>query len=330
MPKISVIVPIYNVEKYLRKCLDSIVNQTLQDIEIICINNCSTDDSAKIVLEYMNQDARIVFINKNFNSGYSDSMNQGLKLAQGEYIAICEADDYIEYDMYEKMYAKAKEFNVDVIKSAYYAFDSKKEIVVLRDLGIVEDKVFNIYDDPIFFSQHPSIWSCLYKRDFLLMNNISFVQFNGVGWPDNVFQIEIFLKAERIVFIEKPYYHYQLFRNDSSSVLDGEKLYTSYNTSLKVHDVLLKNIKIAKKDLVYDAVAFREINYIGDLLKYTNLRTYSIISAIVKDFFSLIERDFGCEYAAYLKLKKQYRGKMLRRCIKNELKKILNKVIMKG
>jgi glycosyltransferase involved in cell wall biosynthesis len=103
MPKVSIIVPIYNVEKYLRECLDSIVKQTLKDIEIVCVNDGSTDSSLDIIKEYAEKDERVKYIDKP-NSGYGISMNQGLDKAQGEYIGIVESDDFIKPEMFEELY----------------------------------------------------------------------------------------------------------------------------------------------------------------------------------------------------------------------------------
>jgi glycosyltransferase involved in cell wall biosynthesis len=105
-PRISIIIPIYNVNKYLRECLDSIINQTLKTIEIICVNDGSTDNSLEIIKEYI-YDNRIIIINKN-NSGYGDSMNQGLNIASGEYIGIVESDDYVDIYMFENLYKITK------------------------------------------------------------------------------------------------------------------------------------------------------------------------------------------------------------------------------
>ena len=102
-PKVSILVPICNVERYLRECLNSLVNQTLREIEIICINDGSTDSSLSIIREYERRDERIVVIDKP-NSGYGDSMNKGIELARGEYIGIVESDDFASLNMFETLY----------------------------------------------------------------------------------------------------------------------------------------------------------------------------------------------------------------------------------
>ena len=124
MCKVSILVPIYNVEKYLRQCLESVVNQTLKDIEIICINDGSTDSSPEIIREFASRDSRIKVIDKP-NTGYGHSMNQGLKAATGEYIGIVESDDFAELNMFEVLYNTAKSNGAEIVKSNYWSLVDK-------------------------------------------------------------------------------------------------------------------------------------------------------------------------------------------------------------
>ena len=123
MTKVSIVVPVYNVEKYLEQCLESIVNQTLKDIEIICVDDGSTDKSGEILDKYAADDARVKVIHKK-NSGYGNSMNIGFDAAQGEYIGIIESDDYAELNMFESLYDCAVENRLDVLKSEYFYYYS--------------------------------------------------------------------------------------------------------------------------------------------------------------------------------------------------------------
>ena len=120
-PKVSIIVPTYNVEPYLRECLDSICRQTLKDIEIICVNDGSTDGSLAIINEYAERDSRIVVLDGP-NGGYGKGMNRGLDRATGEYIGIVEPDDFIALTMYEDLYAIASEHDLDFVKADFYRF----------------------------------------------------------------------------------------------------------------------------------------------------------------------------------------------------------------
>ena len=180
--KVSVVVPVYNVEKYLRQCLDSIVNQTLKDIEIIVVNDGSKDSSLEIMQEYAAKDKRVVIIDKP-NSGYGNSMNCGFDRATGEYIGIVESDDYIDLDMYENLYKAAKEEDAEVVKSNFFLYwsgieeESKFNAVVPYDQC---GKVFSPSTDlrgmkqVAYWNAQPSIWSAIYKRDFIRKNNIRF------------------------------------------------------------------------------------------------------------------------------------------------------------
>lgn len=127
MPKVSVIIPVYNTEKFLRKCLDSVCNQTLQDIEIICINDCSTDGSLEILREYARKDNRIKLIELLENCGAAKARNIGIDIAEGEYLGFIDSDDYIDLDFYENLYAKAIETSADVVKGSDMLIIGKTE-----------------------------------------------------------------------------------------------------------------------------------------------------------------------------------------------------------
>ena len=138
--KVSILVPVCNVEKFLEKCLQSLVDQTLKDIEIICINDGSKDNSLSIIKKFANLDNRIVIIDKP-NSGYGDSMNCGLDLAKGEYIGIVESDDFANLDMFEKLYGLAKCYDADIVKSNYNLYWENPEKVVyfnnLKNVAVI-------------------------------------------------------------------------------------------------------------------------------------------------------------------------------------------------
>jgi glycosyltransferase involved in cell wall biosynthesis len=165
----DLLMPVYNVEMFLRECLDSVINQTLKDIEVICVNDGSTDGSLAILEEYAKYDNRIRIITKP-NSGYGHSMNVGLDAAKGDYIGIVETDDLILPKMYETLYKIAVQLNLDIIKADYYNFhgdgDSRitKYIEVAGKAPKYYGKVLNPYEDvtPLYFTMNT--WSGIYKR----------------------------------------------------------------------------------------------------------------------------------------------------------------------
>lgn len=227
MIDLSVIIPIYNVENYLRECLDSVISQSFKNMQIICINDGSTDNSLSIILEYARKDLRIEVVDK-INSGYGNSCNIGIDKALGKYIAILEPDDFIDLSMYERLMKVAQENDLDISKCAYYEYfdatEHKDSYRVLpkwtQNIKLSKD-VFEIQDFPSLLFYHPSIWAGVYKKEFLLKNNIRFIEAKGASWVDNPFFIQTMCLAKRISYTNRAYYFYrQSNPNSSSNMMD--------------------------------------------------------------------------------------------------------------
>ena len=244
-PKVSILVPICNVERYLRECLDSLVNQSLKDVEIICINDGSTDSSLSIIREYERRDERIVVIDKP-NSGYGDSMNKGLELARGEYIGIVESDDFASLNMFETLYQDAINNDLDVVRSNYLAHrtgeDSSCDFLVenLASCGSY-DKVFNPIDNPRVFMCQPAIWTSIYRKSMLDKEEVRFLPTPGASFQDTAFYFKAFYAADRVKLLKDGYLHYRI-DNASSSVKNQNKLFCVCDEYAEVWDY-------AKRDL---------------------------------------------------------------------------------
>ena len=203
MPKVSVVVPVYNTQKYLEKCLDSLVYQTLDDIEIIVVNDESSDDSQKIIDRYVQAYPNKV---KGFfkeNSGVGDTRNFGIKKCTGEYIGFVDSDDYVNLDMYENMYKKAKEqdFDVVVCDIRYIFENSSKEVSSLVDKDIVnlddmKKQMINFY---------PVVWNRIFKKE-LFDKGVMFKK--GVWYEDVEFLYRIFPYIKSMGTIKKPFVNY--------------------------------------------------------------------------------------------------------------------------
>ena len=244
MPKISVIVPIYNEEKYLEKCLESVCKQTLKDIEIICVDDGSTDDSVRIMDELAQKDARVKVIHKE-NSGYGNSMNRGLAAATGDYIGIVESDDFIVEEMYESLYVLTEDGTVDVVKGNFWdCYDeedgtlTKVENMERSNMPDVEE-AFKVREYPQILWGHPSIWTGIYRREFLLANNICFKEEKGGGWVDNPFFFDTLCCAEKIKWTRKPYYCYR--KTNAASSSNGYNLKIPFERMMDNLEVLEKN-----------------------------------------------------------------------------------------
>ncbi|MCL2136541.1 MAG: glycosyltransferase [Coriobacteriia bacterium] len=225
-PLISILIPIYNVQDYLDECLKSAADQTFTDIEVICINDGSTDGSRDIIERYVQSDPRFRLIDK-ANSGYGASMNRGLDEAQGQYIAILESDDIYEVDKLAKLYQRMQDFDAEVVKAncfLYWSGPPSKNTFC----HLVPQNQYNRLVDPqvnheIFYLQ-PSVWSALYRRDFLQKNDIRFLETPGASYQDTAFSFKVWYNATRVVYIEEALIHYRQ-DNMSSSVRSAAKVY---------------------------------------------------------------------------------------------------------
>lgn len=243
--KVSIIVPTYNVEMYLEECLESIRRQTLHDIEIICINDGSTDRSLEILQRYAENDNRFVIVDKE-NGGYGIAMNIGLDKATGEYIGIVEPDDYVPLGMYEDLYKVANENKLDFVKADFYRFTTN---AVTQDMHLVYnhlDKTGENYNQVVNPSEKPELtkfimntWSGIYSRDFLEKHHIRHHETPGASFQDNGFFWQTFIYAKRAMFLDKPYYMNRR-DNPNSSVNSKEKVYAMNIEYDYIKDIFMK------------------------------------------------------------------------------------------
>lgn len=242
---ISVIVAVYNVEKYLRQCLDSIIRQTYRDLEIICVNDGSTDASLGILEEYAAQDRRIrIFTKENEGLGGASARNFGLKKAMGEYVSILDSDDFFEPDMLEKAFYKAQETKADIVVFGGYEYDDKsctnrRVESVLKDSVIPEKKVFSYKDCPynIFQLSQGMAWNKLYRRSFLKTHGL---EFQKIRYTDDAyFTFSHMVLAERIVVVRDGLVHYRVNsgRNQTSGISDYPD--SSYQPYIKLKESLV-------------------------------------------------------------------------------------------
>lgn len=259
MPKVSVLVPIYNVEKYLRQCLDSLINQTLEDIEIICINDGSTDSSPEIISEYQAKDNRVKVINK-ANSGYGASMNMGVDAATGEYIGIVESDDYAENTMFEKLYNQAKANDLDILKSDFIKYWGDTNQCVKA--GIIDkdwcDKAFTTDEYKEVLNIIPSIWSAIYRKEFIQTYNIRFSETAGASYQDTGWHYKTMLVAKRIMLTNEAYLYYRQ-DNPNSSVKSTAKAYAVCKEFESIVDFMKSTGRNKNLEYVYSIMfkAFR-------------------------------------------------------------------------
>ncbi len=249
MPKVSVIVPIYNVEKYLEKCINSSLSQTLEDIQIILVNDGSKDNSGNIAKECeKNNKNRIIYVEKE-NGGLSDARNYGLKYATGDFIAFLDSDDYIEKNAYEEMYNKAIEENADYVECDFiWEFPNKIRV----------DKQYPYKNKKEMLSFVRVVaWNKLIKRQLITDNNLEFPK--GLRYEDVEFTYKLIPFINKFAYVDKPFIHY-VQREGSIANVQNER-------TAEIFTVLDNVIEFYKKNNIYEKYRDElEYNYARYLL----------------------------------------------------------------
>ena len=259
MPKISVVIPVYNAEKYLREALDSVINQTFTDIEIICVNDGSKDNSLEIMQEYAQKDSRIKIIDKE-NQGYGATVNRGFAEAGGEFVAMFEPDDILCSNIYEKLYTNAIENNLDVVKCNFYNYwskinKSKRSGLVLK---CAKPKPFAPKDNLKALTCHASVWAGIYKKSFLDNNGIKFLETPGASYQDMSFNFKVYAMSPKIMLLKEPLLYYRQ-DNPNSSINNPKKAYCvcdeyqELTNFLNMHSDIKQNFNTQKLINQYNA-----------------------------------------------------------------------------
>ena len=276
--KVSIIVPVYNVENYIKKCLDSLVNQTLKEIEVIVVNDGSPDNSQKIIDRYVKKYPDIIksFIKE--NGGQGSARNFGLTKAKGEYIGYVDSDDFVELDMYEKMYNKAKEKDLDVVICGSYNVD---EISLNKEIDLdnitFEDKKTNA-----FFGRM-AVWNKIYKKELLEKNKLEFR--SKVWYEDLDFTIKVISNAKKIDYVNEPFYDYLIRQGstmNNSNVDRNLEILLAFDQVIKdkklkkykdiIEYLAIDHIYISAivRILIADASKNKKIENINKLIEYMN------------------------------------------------------------
>ena len=213
LPKVSVLVPCFNVEKFVHQCILSLMAQTLHEIEVIIINDGSTDATLSVIRETINNDKRFIVVDKE-NSGYGATMNLGLTLARGEYIGIVESDDWVQPEMFERLYKIAKKYNLDIARCHYnnFCYDG---VTGTRYKFMPKNLTFDSLNYVDVFRTQPSIWAAIYRGGVIRENRIQFLNTAGAAYQDTSFAFKTLLCARRIRCIDDRLLNYRIHGGNS-------------------------------------------------------------------------------------------------------------------
>ena len=305
-PEISIVIPVYKVEKYLRECIESVINQTFKNIEIILVDDGSPDNCPQICDEYAKKDNRVRVIHKT-NGGYGTACNRGIEAAQGEFIGLVESDDWIEPDMYEVLYEKIKDSDADFIVSDFFVIkDSEKFIYNVHPYfptKPLNDAIINLSTHPQMLLQPAYPWNKLYRKSFLTSNNIKMMEDKKM-YQDQTWNAEILSHANKILYIDKPYYFYR-FDTQGSSTNIGDL--STINYLLKrdeARKIFIKNNKFNNDTMEYFWISC----FIGSKVyfKRTNSKYKNKFYKRMQELFKLAIKD-GCTFKNFnIERKKEY------------------------
>lgn len=306
MIKVSVLIPVYNVENYIIQCLESVQRQQLKEIEMICVDDGSTDRSGEILDQYAKKDARILVIHKE-NTGYGNSMNLALDSANGEYIAIVESDDFIEPDMLFKLYQTAVEQNAEVVKANHFNYCRGQDSFSDRLQEYPKNERLNVFCCPKILNLADTIWSCLYNRDFLLRNRIRFHETPGASFQDISFSLQVWLKAESVYFIPDAVLHYRNDNPDSSMhnpykvfcVIEEYEWLEEKFQEMQEKWASDQNLKIENLEIEKYFVASKYRDYLNHYYRVASQYQYALLLRIV-EFYKIDLQKKRIQESAFL------------------------------
>ena len=315
MPKVSIIVPIYNIEDYIERCLESLLSQTLKNIEIICVDDGSTDSSGDICDYYALQDERLVVIHKE-NGGLVSARKIGLEIARGEYIGFVDGDDYIEPDMYQQLLAAIQQNHVDIIHSGFISQGKTFLPKKFEVLNYMDARCENIRKYVLSSEITPSIWSKLFKKEIIQNCYSSVPDIQSYG-EDLVCLVNCFCEGAHMISIDMAFYHYTI-RDDSISHLISNK---NYQEEINLYESIVNNLenyglleelqaemtgflqyhmitlfsRSLKKDFVFQRYSYKGI----DKIRKKKVVIFGA-GQVGRDYYSEISRDSECEIVAWV------------------------------
>lgn len=323
MIKVSIIVPVYNVEKYIHKCLDSLVNQTLKELEFIFVNDGSPDNSPKIIKEYQKKDKRIKLLNKE-NGGQASARNLGLEHAKGEYIAFLDSDDYVKENMYEILYNRAKKDNLDIVICNNYLV--YKDSTVENDPGITNKKE-KIISPREYTTLSPSPWNKIIRHEYLTKEKFKFPE--GIIYEDLASIPLLGLSNPKIVYLNTCLHYY--VQSDSSTMRNKEYK-SKYEDIFTAIEYLYTNMidKGYNKELEY--MLTYHLLYLGSLnfYQYKKYNQIDRIAIAMKKYFpkwyqnEIVKSKFTKKQIFYMQLfyhKKYFLINIYRRIINRDEQK---------
>lgn len=286
---VSVIVPVYNVEKYIRVCLDTLVHQTLSNIEIIVVNDGTKDDSQKIIDEFSSLYPDKIIALKKENGGLSDARNYGLEHARGAYVGFVDSDDYTDIEMYQKLYEKAKQENADIVVCGYYGVQEQNGQFRHFQKGNLQEFDKSLQENPrLLYMNSTYAWNKLYRRELFIQTGIRYPK--GCLYEDMAVTWTLFLHANKISKVDEPLYYYILKREGAITATYSSKTLQMFQ-SMELVNTYYKEQNAF--DQYQDILCFLNLKHM--LLRFQDFPGYhnlSLKKTMIKTGFQHMNRNF--------------------------------------
>lgn len=285
--KLSIVALVYNLEKYLPRCLDALVNQTLQEIEILCVDDGSTDSAPQIIEEYAKKYPDKIKTFHKENGGEFTTRNYGLERAKGEYVTFVDTDDYVEPNWAEKLYNAAEQNDADIAVCGFERIDLKTGKVVGKDMtkyGNITKQVTPKDDFVLFIN--PAPWNKVYKRE--VIKDFRFLPFRGFN--DTLFLISTYTKVKKISFVPDVLYHYFLRYDSQIHTVNMQDVNNLKKYLLEVKELYIKENKLEKMQYILDMMAFIHLG-ISVMYRLSYDKTVSIKNEI-KETIKYLDKEF--------------------------------------
>lgn len=306
--KLSIVAAVYNLEKYLPRCLDALVNQTLQDIEILCVDDGSTDSAPQIIEKYAKMYPDKIKTFHKENGGEFTTRNYGLQRAKGEYVTFVDTDDYVEPNWAEKLYTAAKENDADLAVCGFERIDLETNKVVATNMTNFGNTVkqINPKDDFILFI-NPAPWNKIYKREKI--KDLEFLPFRGFN--DTMFLASCYTRMKKIAFVPDVLYHYYLRYDSQIHTVNKQDVNNLKKYLLEVKQLYIKSGKYDEMKYILDTFAFL---HLGTSVMYRVSYDKTVdIKQMLKDTIKYLDDNFGnWRKSPFLKL-----GHCLKKGLKN-------------
>lgn len=289
-PKISVVVPCYNIAEYLPRCIESILNQTYRNLEIILISDGSTDNTDKVIKEYSLKDNRIIPVFKN-NTGVSDTRNIGINMATGEYIGFVDGDDYIEPQMYEVLMKNALENNADISHCGYQmVFPSRVDYYYNTGEKVIQDNLKGLKDIIRGDYIEPGVWNKLYNKNIL--NNVFMDKSIRIN-EDVLFNFYAFVNSKKSVYEDIPFYHYILRKGSASTTkINDNKLFDPVKVRQEIFEYCYEHYNEEISSCAYSSYLYSLINMYRNIYKY-DLSKKKNVAQKFKNHFKAIDIKYS-------------------------------------